>query len=134
MLPTTVLNELFKGVKRRNLPQEVSLEMSGSTQRFRDVDAGVTYRLFENAIVNTRGSFYQHPIDHWQRLPHEIGSFTSGSRSARALILLHELTTNLALLRRLLCPLSYTANAFDISNTSADDGLRIVGHGGLVGA
>jgi len=88
---TTVLIELIRVVKRRDLPQEISLEMSGNTHQFRDVDAGVTYRLFENAVVNTRGSFYQHPIDHWQRLPHEIGSFTSGSRSARALILLHEL-------------------------------------------
>ena len=88
---TTVLNEFIRVVKRRELPQEISLEMRGSARQLRDAETGVIYRLFENAIVNTRGSFYQHPIDHLQRLPHEIGSFASGSRSARALILLHEL-------------------------------------------
>jgi len=86
-----VLNEFIKAVKRGHLPAEVSLEMAGPVRHFRDPGTGVLYRLFENAIVNVDGSFYKHPIDHWQRLPHEIGSFPSGSRSARALILLHEL-------------------------------------------
>ena len=88
---TAVLNNLIKGITRRELPQEISLRMTGNTQQLRDPDTGVIYRLFENEIVNSRGSFYQHPIDHWQRLPHDIGSFAAGSRPARALILLHEL-------------------------------------------
>ena len=86
-----VLNEFIKAVKPGPLPPDVSLEMAGHVRYIRNSGTGVLYRLFENAILNVDGSFYRHPIDHWQRLPHEIGSFPSGSRSARALILLHEL-------------------------------------------
>jgi hypothetical protein len=42
-------------------------------------------------MVNTQGSFYQRRNDPLQRFPSDVGSFSAGSRPARALILLHEL-------------------------------------------
>lgn len=88
---TTVLNSFVTRVKSRALLREVSFEMAGSPRIIRDPATGMSYRLFEKAMVNINGSFYQRRIDPMRKFPSDVGSFAAGSRAARALILLHEL-------------------------------------------
>jgi hypothetical protein len=57
----------------------------------RDKGTGVRYRLFDSALVNTSGSFYQRRLNALDKFPSDVGSFGPGTRRARALILLHEL-------------------------------------------
>jgi hypothetical protein len=52
---------------------------------------GVRYRLFNKAMVNRNGSFYQRRPDLMHKFPSDVGNFGPGTRRARALILLHEL-------------------------------------------
>jgi hypothetical protein len=88
---TTVLNGFVKRVKSQSLVREVSFEMAGIPRLVRDPATGASYRLFEKAMVNTNGSFYQRREDPLRKFPSDVGNFAPGSRAARALILLHEL-------------------------------------------
>lgn len=88
---TTVLNGFVTRVKSRPLLREVSFQMAGSPRLIRDPRTGASYRLFEQTMVNTNGSFYQRRADPMRRFPSDIGNFAPGSRGARVLILLHEL-------------------------------------------
>jgi hypothetical protein len=85
---TTVLNTF---VTPRPLIREVSFELQGTPQLIRDTPTGASYRLFEKALVNTNGSFYQRRADPMRKFPSDVGNFAPGSRAARVLILLHEL-------------------------------------------
>jgi hypothetical protein len=55
----TVLNGFITMVKRQQLLQEVSFKMSGKPQFIYAPTAGVSYRLFARATVNSKGSFYR---------------------------------------------------------------------------
>ena len=88
---TTVLNDFFTHVKAQPLSREVSFEMGGRTHVMRDDTTGVRYRIFDTAMVNTDGSFYQRRRFMLDRFPPDVGVFGPGTRRARALILLHEL-------------------------------------------
>jgi hypothetical protein len=88
---TTVLNGFVRRVKSQSLVREVSFEMAGNPRIIRDPATGASYRLFEKAMVNTNGSFYQRRADPQRKFPSDVGNFAPGSRAARALILLHEL-------------------------------------------
>jgi hypothetical protein len=88
---TTVLNILVTRVQSQPLMREVSFQMAGSPRLVRDPASGALYRLFEKTMVNTNGSFYQRRADPMRKFPSDVGNFAPGSRTARALILLHEL-------------------------------------------
>ena len=88
---TVVLNGFVRRVKSESLLPDVSFEMAGSRRIIHDPATGASYRLFEKTTVNTNGSFYQRREDPMRKFPSDVGSFSPGSRAARALILLHEL-------------------------------------------
>ena len=88
---TTVLNEFFVLVTPEQMNREVTFQMVGPPRLLRDPATGASYRLFNRTVVNTNGSFYQRRVEMMREYPSDIGSFTPGSRQARALILLHEL-------------------------------------------
>jgi len=88
---TTVLNGFVRRVKSQTLLRDVSFEMVGSPRIIRDPATGASYRLFEQTMVNTNGSFYQRRGNPMSKFPSNVGNFAPGSRAARALILLHEL-------------------------------------------
>jgi hypothetical protein len=88
---TTVLNGFVIRVKSQPLVREVSFQMAGRPRLIRDPATGAVYRLFEQTMVNTDGSFYQRRTDPMRKFPSDVGNFSPGSRAARALILLHEL-------------------------------------------
>ena len=87
----TVLNDFFTVVKAQPLPRDISFQMVGRPRLLRDKVTGARYRLFDTAMVNTNGSFYQRRADSLHNFPSDVGSFRPGTRRARALILLHEL-------------------------------------------
>jgi len=86
---TVVLNSFIGNIMSEPLARDVAFRMTGRQRLIRE--PGASYRLFEKAMVNTQGSFYQRRNDPLRRFPSDIGSFSAGSRPARALILLHEL-------------------------------------------
>jgi len=86
---TIVLNSFVRKVKSEPLTPDVAFYMSGRPRVIRE--PGASYRLFEQVLVNTNGSFYHRREDSFSKFPSDVGSFAAGSRPARALILLHEL-------------------------------------------
>jgi hypothetical protein len=84
-----VLNSFVLKVKSESLTPDVAFYMSGQPQVIHE--AGASYRLFDQVLVNTNGSFYHRRQDSFRKYPSDVGSFAAGSRPARALILLHEL-------------------------------------------
>ena len=91
VLATTVLNRLLGNVERGELPTFVSFQMTGHPQNYFNAKSGASYRLFDKAIVNEEGAFYQRRFDPKMSQPRNVGSFPPGTRAARALILMHEL-------------------------------------------
>lgn len=88
---TTVLNDFLPLVKPQRLVPEVSFQMSGTPRVIYNREVKATYRLFDNAMVNSTGSFFQRRFETFRRFPSDVGDFMPGTRPARALILLHEL-------------------------------------------
>ena len=88
---TTVLNDFVLLVKAEPLLRQVTFQMVGTPRLFRSSATGVSYRLFDKTLVNTNGSFYQRRVEIMHEYPSDIGSYSPGTRPARALILLHEL-------------------------------------------
>lgn len=88
---TAVLNDFVSLVKTKPLGREVSFQMMGHPRILRSLTTGASYRLFDQTMVNSNGSFYQRREDPARRFPSDVGNFPPGSRRARALILLHEL-------------------------------------------
>ena len=88
---TTVLNDFVPLVKSHRLLRELSFQMTGQPRTIYNPVVKVSYRLFDRALVNSDGSFYQRRLDSLRRFPSDVGSFPPGTRAARALILLHEL-------------------------------------------
>lgn len=86
---TIVLNSFVRKVRSEPLAPDVAFYMSGRPRVVRE--PGASYRLFEQVLVNTNGSFYHRREDSFRKFPSDVGSFAAGSRPARALILLHEL-------------------------------------------
>lgn len=88
---TTVLNDFMPLVRSRRLVSEVSFQMSGRPRVIYNPVVRATYRLFDDVMVNSDGSFYKRRLEFMRRFPADVGSFQPGTRPARALILLHEL-------------------------------------------
>ena len=86
---TTVLNSFVRKVKSESLTPDVAFSMSGRPQVIHEL--GTSYRVFDQVLVNTNGSFYHRREDSFRKFPSDVGNFAAGSRPARALILLHEL-------------------------------------------
>jgi hypothetical protein len=86
----TVLNEFFAKLRKRRLPENVSFTMAGKSVYVFNVEAKVRFRLFDEILLNERGSFYMRFGPMGTRV-RNMGSFLPASRSARALTLLHEL-------------------------------------------
>ena len=66
-------------------------QMSGETTSVLHAPSGLTFRLFEKAVLNTNGPFYRRRGGHSELRVSHVGSFAPDTRGARALILLHEL-------------------------------------------
>lgn len=88
---TAVLNSFVPLISPHHLFKELSFRMTGKPRIFRSTATGFSYRLFDNATVNSDGSFYHRRLDSLRRFPEDVGSFPPGTRQARALILLHEM-------------------------------------------
>jgi hypothetical protein len=87
-----VLNNLFSELETTRLSStKTSMVMSGPTRRVINARTGVNYRLFEKAVINTSGPFYQRKLSSSTPLVPNVGSFEPDTREARATILLHEL-------------------------------------------
>ena len=87
----TVLNSLALQLRRRPLgPGPIGIRMSGDYTIYRDGAAGGTYRLFEEAFINTSGPFLLRvATPHSPRM--QVGRFAAETRQAKALLLLHEM-------------------------------------------
>lgn len=86
-----VLNELKKQLKDTYMDTSIAVKMSGSTMSVTSLRYSISYRLFEKAELNLRGSFYHgNTFRHEESVP-TIGNFSPNTREARVTILLHEL-------------------------------------------
>jgi hypothetical protein len=87
-----VLNDLFSKLETTRLSErKTGLSMSGKTRYVMNARTGATYRLFEKAVINTNGPFYQRKFSAADPFVPNIGSFQPNTREARAAILLHEM-------------------------------------------
>jgi hypothetical protein len=87
-----VLNNLFDKLKPTRLAEtKTGLSMSGQTRFVSNARTGATYRLFEKAVINTSGPFYQRKFSAADPFVPNVGSFQPNTRQARAAILLHEM-------------------------------------------
>lgn len=69
----------------------IGIRMSGMFTNHEVAEEGISYRLFEQAEVNSKGAFlYSKTFSSEMPVPN-VGSFRPNTREARALILLHEL-------------------------------------------
>jgi hypothetical protein len=87
-----VLNGLFGSLETARMPDsKIGLSMSGRTRSMSSARTGVSYRLFEKAVINTNGPFYQRRFSTADPFVPNVGSFQPNTREARAAILLHEM-------------------------------------------
>lgn len=87
-----VLNNLFDKLGTTRLAEtKTGLSMSGQTRYVKNARTGATYRLFEKAVINTSGPFYQRKFSSADPFVPNVGSFQPNTREARAAILLHEM-------------------------------------------
>jgi hypothetical protein len=71
------------------LKANVGIVMQGHYTNITNLQKGVSYRLFDQAIVNSRGPFFR-AKDGGRALP-DCGSFAPNTRGVRTAMLLHEL-------------------------------------------
>jgi len=86
-----VLNHLARQLKPVYLQRTIGLRMTGKISYAMNNATKLSYRIFENAQLNTNGPFYRtsiFPID--ASIP-RVGEFSPNTREARLTILLHEL-------------------------------------------
>ena len=89
-LAVTVFNEFARRLRRKMLGADnVGLIMSGDYTSYRDGATGASYRLFDEATINTNGPFVVVPQPAGARF--QVGRFPAASRAGKALMLLHEL-------------------------------------------
>lgn len=86
-----VFNQLARQLRRKPFDTgTLALRMSGRYTKYRDALTGASYRLFEEAAINSNGPFATRVPSPWS-VQRQIGRFPAYTRQARALILLHEL-------------------------------------------
>jgi hypothetical protein len=89
---THVLDRLVGQLRQEPLPStHVGMTMYGTVTEVMDAPTGFSYRLFENATVNSNGPFYKRKRGPSEDFVPNVGSFAPNTREARVSILLHEL-------------------------------------------
>jgi hypothetical protein len=89
---TEVLNSLQPRLRKTSLAENLAgIGMFGPITTVTDHETGVSYRLFEKALVNQMGPFYQSVNYRSQAYFQKIGYFPANTREARVSMLLHEL-------------------------------------------
>jgi hypothetical protein len=88
---TEVLNRFTEQLRVRRFGNpNVAIEMSGAVMLVNNHRTGASYRLFEEVAVNSIGPLYVQPM--LTHVPRRLfGRFSSDTRAARALIILHEI-------------------------------------------
>ena len=87
-----VLNTLFGQLQTSRLSTtRTGLSMFGTTRSISNARTGASYRMFEKAVINTTGPFYQRKFAPSDPFVPNVGSFQPNTREARAAIVLHEL-------------------------------------------
>lgn len=87
-----VLNQLARQLRRKSLGGDgLAIRMSGTYTIYRDARTGASYRLFEEAVINSNGPFAMRVAAHPWSPRKRIGRFPAQTREARALVLLHEM-------------------------------------------
>ncbi|HLM56566.1 MAG TPA: hypothetical protein VK422_10675 [Pyrinomonadaceae bacterium] len=90
-LAVHVLNGFALKLRRQNLGDELAIRQSGDYTNYRDLLTGGSYRLFDEALLNTSGPFSRHTEMYGRHSERSIGRFPARSRQGRVLVLLHEL-------------------------------------------
>ncbi|MBC7930688.1 MAG: hypothetical protein H7Z38_08975 [Rubrivivax sp.] len=86
-----VFNQLARQLRSKSLGADsIAIRMSGKYTKFYGALTGASYRLFEEAAINSNGPFAMRVPVPWLAR-RQIGRFPAQTRQARALILLHEL-------------------------------------------
>jgi hypothetical protein len=86
-----VLNGLALKLRRKHLGDEFAIRQTGDYTNYHNLQTGGSYRLFEEASLNTSGPFSRHAETYGRYDDRTIGRFRARSRPGRVLILLHEL-------------------------------------------
>jgi len=91
-IATVVLNLLYPNLKEKMLEQnEVGIMMTGAVTTGMDSESGLSFRLFEKAVINLKGPFFQSYNPNTRKLFNKVGEFAPNTREARVVMLLHEL-------------------------------------------
>ena len=90
-LAVHVLNGFALKLRRQNLGDELAILQTGDYTNYRDLLTGGSYRLFDEALLNTSGPFSRHAETYGRHSKRSIGRFPARSRPGRVLVLLHEL-------------------------------------------
>ena len=91
-LATRALDRLAAQLQQKPLPDtRIGVRMDGAVTNVTDASTGFSYRLFENATVNSNGPFFKRKRDPSEDFVPNVGSFAPNTREARVSILLHEL-------------------------------------------
>ncbi|HEX8890617.1 MAG TPA: hypothetical protein VF779_15805 [Pyrinomonadaceae bacterium] len=91
-IATVVLNFLYPNLKEKTLDQiEIGIVMSGAITTGSDEKSGLLFRLFENAVINRNGPFFQSFNPKTHRFFNKVGDYPANTREARAVMILHEL-------------------------------------------
>ena len=89
-LAVTVFNQFTRRLRLRRLGENyVGVAMTGEYTNYMDMRTGRSYRIFEQASLNSDGPFRVRNSGSKVRM--RVGSFPAETRQARALMLLHEL-------------------------------------------
>ncbi|HEX8651645.1 MAG TPA: hypothetical protein VF708_12460 [Pyrinomonadaceae bacterium] len=91
-MATRALDRLADQLQQKPFPDtRVGVRMDGAVTNVTDAPTGFSYRLFENATVNSNGPFFKRKRDPSEDFVPNVGSFAPNTREARVSILLHEL-------------------------------------------
>jgi hypothetical protein len=86
-LAVTVFNQFTRRLRPKRLGKSsVGVVMTGEYTNFQDMRTGQSYRVFEQATLNSDGPFRSKSAARMR-----VGSFPAETRQGRALMLLHEL-------------------------------------------
>jgi hypothetical protein len=86
------VNALSRQLRRTALNESVvGVRMIGQYANFKNARTGLSYRMFDKAILNSDGPFYRNACLPTQPCVKSVGRFPSWTREARMLMMLHEL-------------------------------------------
>lgn len=88
---TGILNSLYPRLDTSVMENNIGINMFGRITFITDAQTGISYRLFQKALVNLRGPFYRSANYQSQGFFKRIGYYPANTREARVTMLLHEL-------------------------------------------